>query len=94
MRNKSILFAFAALVLASSNAAAAERSVTLSVPGMNCPSCPFFVSKVLKKVTGVKTVKTSLKNRTAVVVFDDAKTDAAALTKATGSVGYKSTVSQ
>lgn len=89
-----VLFALSALAFSFSGAVAADRAVTLKVPGMNCPSCPFFVTKVLKKVKGVKSVKTSLKQRTATIVFDDAKTDVAALTTATGSIGYKSTVHQ
>ena len=94
MRVKSALLGIAAAMIMGANAMAADRTVTLKVPGMNCVSCPFVVSQVLKRVNGVKTVETSLKTRTAVVVFDDSKTDPAALTTATGSAGYSSSVVQ
>jgi mercuric ion binding protein len=89
----AILVAAAALMTLSS-AQAAERSVTLKVPTMSCAACPYIVSKALKRVGGVKSVKASLKARTAIVVYDDAKTNLAALTKATESAGYKSSPAQ
>lgn len=77
-------------ITAAPLAFAAERTVTLRVPGMDCAACPFIVSKALKRVTGVKSVKASLAKRTAVVVYDDAKTNVAALANATKAAGYNS----
>ncbi len=82
----------ATLLAASTAANAAERRVTLVVPGMDCPSCPFIVKTALKRVDGVKSVRTSIEKRTAVVVYEDTKTTPAKLTAATTAVGYKSTV--
>ncbi len=82
-----------ALALASmaSVGEAAERSVTLDVPGMYCEMCPVTVSKALKKVNGVERVKASYETKQAVVTFDDDKTSVEALQKATANAGYPST---
>ena len=84
----TVVIALAALF--NFTASAAERQVVLKVPGMNCAACPYIVSKALKQVGGVKSVKTSLAKRTAVVVYDDAKANLAQLTQATKSAGYTS----
>lgn len=73
-------------------AQAAEKTVTLSVPGMYCEICPVTVSKALKKVNGVQNVKASFETKEAVVTFDDAKTSVQALQKATANAGYPSTL--
>ncbi len=82
----------AAIVLVSTGAHAVERKLTLNVPGMTCPSCPFIVKTALKRVDGVKSVLTSVEKRTAVVVYEDTQTTTAKLTAATTSAGYKSTI--
>lgn len=79
-------------MLTISQALAAEKTVKLSVPGMNCPSCPFMVQSVISSVPGVKSVDASLEDRTAVVVFDDVLAMESDLTEATGKIGYPSTV--
>jgi mercuric ion binding protein len=71
---------------------AATRTVTLSVPGMNCASCPITVKKALGKVSGVSKTEVSLDKREAAVTFDDARTNVEALTRATQDAGYPSTV--
>jgi mercuric ion binding protein len=73
-------------------AAAAQRTVVLSVPGMNCAACPITVRKALEKVAGVQKVKATLEPPEAVVTFDDAKTGVDQLTQATRGAGYPSTV--
>ena len=64
-----------ALALISIMAAApgftAERTVTFSVPGMYCASCPFIVEAAMAGVEGVQSVVTNSETRTALVVFDD-----------------------
>ncbi|MBN8717428.1 mercury resistance system periplasmic binding protein MerP [Thermomonas sp.] len=84
----------AVLLLASAAlpALAATRSVTLDVPGMTCPACPITVKKALSRVDGVSRIEVNFDRREAVVTFDDAKTNVAALTKATANAGYPSTV--
>lgn len=83
----ALLFAAASLP-----ANAAERTVVLSVPGMNCAACPITVRKALQKVPGVSLVKATLEPPQAVVTFDDAATNVAELTAATRNAGYPSTV--
>ena len=83
--------ALGALISALALAAqAGERTVTLLVPGMYCASCPYAVQAALKEVPGVKSVKTSLEDKTAVVVYDDEQATIEDLTFATLSYGYES----
>jgi mercuric ion binding protein len=89
---KSVFLASLLVVLMVSSLWAGERTVTLSIPGMNCPLCPITVKKALQKVQGVEKVTVSYENKEAVVTFDDAKTSAEALMKATTDGGYPSTV--
>ena len=88
---KSIL-AILALAAASISlpAVAAQRTVVLSVPSMNCAACPITVRKALEKVSGVQAVKATLEPPEAVVTFDDAKTSVDRLTEATKQAGYPS----
>ena len=90
---KSIL---AILALAAAGislpAVAAQRTVVLSVPSMNCAACPITVRKALEKVAGVQKVKATLEPPEAVVTFDDATTSIEKLTEATKGAGYPSTV--
>lgn len=78
------------LFLAPIAAFAGNKTVTLKVDGMSCASCPYQVQNALKRVSGVKTATASLERREAVVVFDDATTTVAALTKATTDAGFPS----
>ena len=71
-------------------ALAASRTVTLAVPGMTCPVCPITVRKALRAVPGVTHVDVSFAKKEAIVTYDDAKTNVAALTKATADAGYPS----
>lgn len=73
---------------------AAAQTVTLSVPGMTCATCPITVKKALSKVEGVNRVEISYEKREAVVSFDDARTSVATLTKATANAGYPSHLKQ
>ena len=85
--NKLILLAALGLLF-SSPALAGERTVTLAVQNMYCADCPFIVRKSLEAVPGVTGVVVSYKDKTAVVTYDDAKADVAALTAATTKAGY------
>jgi len=78
-------------MLASSNAAsAADRTVTLTVDNMTCEACPYIVKKAIEHVSGVSKVTVSFKEKTAVVVFDDAKADVKDLTSAAAKAGFPS----
>lgn len=70
---------------------ASSRTVTLSIPSMDCPVCPITVKKALGKVPGVRQIEVNLEKRQATVTFDDAKTSMKALVDATTDAGYPST---
>lgn len=78
------------LVVSSAAAMAEQRTVTLAVENMYCEACPYMVKKTIEKVSGVSKVTVSFKEKTAVVVFDDARTKVDDLTNATTSAGYPS----
>lgn len=82
------LVALAALLAPAAGASAAERTVTLGVENMYCAACPHIVRQTLASVPGVRRVEVSYRTRTATVIFDDARTDVAALTTATAAAGY------
>ena len=67
---------------------AAEQSVVLSIPGMNCPVCPITIKKSLLKVAGVKTANVNFNSKLAEVTFDNEVTDINQLKQATANVGY------
>jgi len=69
-------------------ASAAQQTVALNVPTMDCATCPITIKAALNKVPGVSKVKVSYEKREAVVVYDDAKASLADLKKATEDVGY------
>ena len=72
---------------------ATPRTVTLSIPTMDCPVCPITVKKALGQVAGVSKADVNFDKRQAIVTFDDAKASIEALTRATKEAGYPSTVS-
>lgn len=88
------LLAALALIAVVSPVWVASQIITLSVPGMTCAACPITVKKALTKVEGVTKAEVSYEKREAIVTFDDAKTSAQALTKATEDAGYPSSVKQ
>jgi len=88
---KSFISAIFALGLVVPSAAfAADKIVTLAVKNMYCAACPHTVKSSLQSVPGVKAVSVSFESKTAVVTFDDAKTNVKALTTATTNAGYPS----
>jgi mercuric ion binding protein len=90
---KFLLIGCVALSAATSfTAIAAQKSVVLSVPSMNCSACPITVTKALQKVPGVAKVKATLEPPEAAVVFDDSATSVEKLMEATRNAGYPSSV--
>ena len=87
---------FAALIclglLGATPAAAATRQITLTVPTMDCDTCPLTIKIALLKVPGVSRAAVSYAHRNAKVTFDDEKTSINALTAATNAAGYPSFV--
>jgi mercuric ion binding protein len=84
------LLAVAAFSALSLSAMAAPVTVILSLPSMDCPVCPITVKAALSKVKGVSQAEVNFDKRQAIVTFDDAKTNTAALTQATKNAGYPS----
>ena len=80
------------MLAAALPAVAASKTVTLAIPSMTCPVCPITVKKALTAVAGVSKTDIIFAQRVAIVTYDDAKTNVAALTKATTDAGYPSTV--
>ena len=72
-------------------AMAEQRTVTLAVDNMYCDACPYMVKKSIEKVSGVSKVTVSFKEKTAVVLFDDARTAVKDLTDAATNAGFPST---
>ncbi len=89
---KTLLSVSVALLLLVSPVLAAPKTVTLTVSNMTCAACPITVKQALTKVDGVSKAAIDFDKKEAVVTFDDAKTSAAALIKATTDAGYPSTV--
>lgn len=91
MKKLAALIALAA-TLSTTPAWAATETVTLSVPGMTCAACPITVRAALKRVSGVEKVDIEAEQKRVTVAYDDSKTDAQALTRATENAGYPSSV--
>ena len=76
-------------LVAATGALAAERTITLSIPTMDCAACPYIVEQTVGKLNGVKAIEATLESRTAVVTFDDAVTSVDAIIKASLDIGYE-----
>lgn len=68
------------------------KTVSLSVPTMNCGMCPVTVRMALEQVAGVIEASADLDSLSATVSFDTEKTTEQALIDATTDAGYPSTV--
>jgi mercuric ion binding protein len=84
------LAAFAVAIIASPAAMAADKTITLAVNNMDCAACPSIVKGSLEAVPGVAKVAVSFKDKTATVIYDDAKANVNQLTSATTKAGYPS----
>jgi mercuric ion binding protein len=84
------LAAFAVAIIASPAAMAADKTITLAVNNMDCAACPSIVKGSLEAVPGVAKVAVSFKDKTATIIYDDAKADVNQLTSATTKAGYPS----
>jgi len=89
--NQAIVLA-ALLAAFSSPLLAAQKTVTLGVPGMTCGACPITVKKAISKVNGVTQTEVDFDKRQAVVTYDDTKASADQIMRATSNAGYPSTI--
>lgn len=92
MKRAFVSIIFLVLAAFSAGAAAAPKTVTLSVPDMSCSTCPIQVKKALLRVSGVLEASASLETKEAVVTYEDSKTNMEAVMKATADIGFPSTV--
>lgn len=67
---------------------ASERVTVFAIENMTCALCPFTVEKAMRGVDGVKEVTVNFESKTATVVFEESKTDAGAIAKASLNAGY------
>lgn len=86
-----IKFSALALIglIATAPALADEQTVTFSVPGMFCASCPYIVEAAMGGVKGVHSVLANSETRTALVVFDDDVTSVELIGVASENAGYE-----
>jgi mercuric ion binding protein len=75
-------------VMLAPAAFASERTVTFAVDNMTCASCPYIVKTSMAAVPGVIKVAVSFEAKTAIVSFDDEKTDVDAIAAASTNAGY------
>ena len=85
---------FAASLMVTGLAHAAEQTIRLDVLGMSCATCPYIVKQSLAAVDGVRAVEVSMTEQLAKVTYDDSKCQVGDLIKATTDVGFPSQYNQ
>ena len=87
---KNILsFALVMVLAFTVMSVAGEKKVEIKVDAMTCNGCVNKVKTTLEKADGVKSAEVSLEKNSAVVLYDDSKTDEASLKKAIDTSGFK-----
>lgn len=84
---KKLLIPLALLALAGP-VTAALQTVTLAVPGMTCPACPFTVKKALEKVKGVRKAEVDYEAKRATVIYDETQAKPQDLVRASTDAGF------
>lgn len=74
---------------AQSTVAVADKTVTVAINGMTCTGCENTIQEAVTKINGVKSIKASHLDSTAVVSFDASKTSVAAIGDAIIEAGYE-----
>ena len=64
------------------------ETLTLNIEGMTCGGCVKSVTRILEGVEGVAKAEVSLEGKSALIEFDPAKTDPAALIDAVEDGGF------
>lgn len=85
---------FLSLLLTTSQALAAERTVRMHVENMTCALCPITVRTTMERVPGVKDVKVDLESKTATVVFDDTQATVAEIAEASRQAGFPASLQE
>ena len=65
-----------------------EETVIFDVEKMTCATCPIAVRKAIQQVDGVRNVKVSLENKSAIVTFDPSVTTVVEIGRASTDVGF------
>ncbi len=81
----------ALMLLAAAPAWAGEKTATVKVYGMDCPSCAKGVAGSLKALPGVKSADVSVEKAQAVVVYEDTQVTLEQLKKRIEKSGYTTT---
>ena len=92
MKFLSLLAILLSVLLCPQLTWAKGQTVSLTIPTMDCATCPITIKAALMRVPGVSSAKVSYARREAVVVFDNEKTSLDELKKATTEAGYPSFV--
>jgi mercuric ion binding protein len=92
MNRLSLLVILLNALISVQPAWAKSQTISLTIPTMDCSTCPITIKAALKRVPGVSSAKVSYARREAVIVFDDEKTSLDDLKKATTEAGYPSFV--
>lgn len=78
-----------ALLVAPRLAAAKVTTMSFEVSGWSCAACSGKTADGLKKLDGVKEVKTDLKRKAAIVTFDDVKLSPKVIRDAIKATGFE-----
>lgn len=83
-----ILIVFALIVLTNVFSLAAEKTVEISLPTIQCGSCIRTIEKALDKLDGIKNIDIDVENKKATVTYDDLKTDLSKIEDGISGAGY------
>lgn len=81
-------------LVASQMTWAKSQKACFKVEGMTCAACTVTTKVAIKKLNGIKDIEVSLENKSAIVNYDDSKTDSVKIKEKIDSVGYKATKRQ
>ena len=87
-RGEAAIVAAVAALATPDNTENPMQTLTLNINGMTCGGCVKSVNTILQNIDGVSRAEVSLENQNAVIEFNPAKTDAAALIKAVEDGGF------
>lgn len=90
---KKLVFIISVL-FASQITWAKTQKACFNVEGMTCAACTVTTKVAIKKLEGIKDIDVSLENKSAIVNYDDGKTDPLKIKGKIDSVGYKATQRQ
>jgi mercuric ion binding protein len=69
-----------------------QQTVTLKLDNMTCAMCAVTIKKALQQVEGVQKVIVNYDTKTALVTFDNQKTNISVLINSTTNAGYTSSL--